>query len=278
MDAPMEKSPVPIYAYTDYRAYLKDYYQHRKSVDRKFSHRYIMEKVGASSAGWFSDVIAGRISLTSTHLLRLAKLMDLRPSEEDYLENLVHYAMSASAEERDRFYRKILAARETKLEVVGADRFEFYTQWWHSAIRELLFFYDYRGDHQALAAKLNPPIKPQLAKKSIQLLEALGFIARNTQGQYKPTDTSLRKDAGAKTGALQDLLKTQSHLGTLALDRLTKEERDISALTLSLSQAGFEKARAEVKALRKKLLDLTEEDAHPEKVFQCNFQMFPVTQ
>jgi uncharacterized protein (TIGR02147 family) len=268
---------VPIHSYLDFRSYLKECYRRRKAADKRFSHRFIQEKVGAGSAGWFSDVVAGRIALTSTHLLRLGKLLDLRPSEIDYLETLVDYAQAGSAEEADRHYRKLLAARETKLETVGSHQFEFYTQWWHSAIREMLFFYDFKGDYDALAAKLNPPIKPAQARKSIRLLESLGFIRKDAQQRYRPTEVALRKDPSNKSDHLLDLLKTHSHLGTLALDRMGKEERDISALTLSLSPSGFEKARAEIRALRKRLLDLTEEDAEPEIVYQCNFQMFPIT-
>lgn len=274
----MEKPSVTIYAYTDFRLYLKEYYLRRKAADRRFSHRFIQEKVGAGSAGWFADILAGRISLTPTHMMRLARMMDLRPSEMDYLESLVNYAQAASPEEGDRHYRKILAVRETKLEVVGSERFEFYTQWWHSAIRELLFFYDFKGDYQALAAKLNPPIKTAQARKSIRLLEELGFIRKDAQSRFRPTEVALRKDPSSKSGHLQELLKTHSHLGTLALDRMEKDARDISALTLSLSRTGFEKARLEIRALRKRLLDLTEEDTQPEVVYQCNFQMFPITQ
>jgi uncharacterized protein (TIGR02147 family) len=278
MDAIMNKNSVSIYSFTDFRIYLKEYYRNRKTHDKNFSHRFIQEKVGASSAGWFSDILSGRIALTSAHLVRLGKLMDLRPSELDYLESMVNYAQAASTEDGERHYRRLLSVRETKMETVGTERFEFYTQWWHSAIRELLFFYDFDGDYQALAVKLLPPIKPAQARKSISLLVQLGFIKKNAQQKFRPTDVALRKDTTNKSGHLLDLLKTQSHLGTLALDRMDKDARDISALTLSLSKEGFEKARVEIRALRKRLLDLTEEDIKPEAVYQCNFQMFPITQ
>lgn len=58
---PMPASPdLPIFAYTDFRKYLEDYYLARKRTDRKFSHRFIQEKVVASSAEWFADVAKGR--------------------------------------------------------------------------------------------------------------------------------------------------------------------------------------------------------------------------
>jgi uncharacterized protein (TIGR02147 family) len=79
----MERGHINIYFYSDFRIYLRDYYRSRKSRDRKFSHRFIQDKVGANSAGWFADIISGRIALTSSFRVRLARLLELQPKEED---------------------------------------------------------------------------------------------------------------------------------------------------------------------------------------------------
>lgn len=274
----MEPSEPNIFVYTDFRLFLQDYYKTRKAKDRKFSHRYIIEKVGATSAGWFSDVVNGRIALTSSHLIRLAKLLRLKPNEDAYFEALVHYGQAGSMDEKNRYLRKALAFKEVKADLVGKDRFEFYSKWYYTAIRELLFFHDFRGDYTALGKKVNPPIRAEQAKQAVRLLEKMEFIAKAPGGGYQPRVNVLRKDPSDKSLHLANFLKTTMELGIEALERYDKEHRDVSALTLSLSEPAFQQAREEIKALRKRLLALMGEDSDPAKVYQCNIQFFPLTQ
>lgn len=69
-----------IFNYADYRTFLNDYYHFLKQQDPKFSHRLIAYKIGSSSAGWFSDLVGGRINLNS---LKLTKRVQATGSAPD---------------------------------------------------------------------------------------------------------------------------------------------------------------------------------------------------
>lgn len=266
-----------IFHYTDFRAYLADYQAARKAVDRKFSHRFIADKVGSSSSGWFSDIVRGRISLTGAFRVRLARILNLKEREADYFEVLVNLDQAGSEEEREACARRIMSFREVPSELVGRDRFEYYSAWYYGAIRELLFFHDFKGDYAALASLLVPAISVPEAKRAIALLQRLGFVAKDAQGCLRPAKGALKKDSAIKADNLSTYMKKNMELAMTALDAYSREDRDISALTLSFSGPGFVKAKEEIRALRKKLLALMVEDNFPEKVYQCNIQMFPIT-
>ncbi|MDB5102752.1 MAG: hypothetical protein JWP91_441 [Fibrobacteres bacterium] len=266
-----------VFAYSDYRQYLKDYHEAASAKDRKFSHRFISDKVGASSTGWFSDLIKGRINLAGTQLVRLAELLKLKENETDYFEILVQYNQAGSLEEKNRHLRKMLTFKEMRVDLVGEGKFEFYSHWYYAAVRELLFFHPFRDDYVALAKKMDPPIKPAQAKEAIRLLEKLDFIRKDAQGLYRPREMTLKKDPSLKSILALNLLRINMELGMQALDKFQKDERHVSAMTLSYSAPGFEKAVAEIDALRRKLVALMEDDADPAKVFQFNIQFFPVT-
>lgn len=272
----MEKLNPDIFAFTDFRAFLAAYYEGRKAKKDGFSHRFIAEKVGASSTGWFSDILKGRISLTGTHLLRLSKLLGLKGHEEDYFETLVRLSQAASLEERTHCMEKVLSFKQIKPELVGKDQFEYYSRWYYSAIRELLFIHDFQGDYSALARRLSPPISATQARKAVQLLLKLAFVAADDQGRLRPTTEVLAKDPQLKTLYWASFQKANLDLAIGALERYPKEERDISSLALVLSPEGFAIARREIRSLRKKLLALGA-NAPGDKVYQCNFQVFPVS-
>lgn len=274
----MQKTGLDIFAYSDFRQYLADCVRTLKRLDNKFSQRFIQERVGASSSGWLADVIKGRINLTSHMLLRLAQFLKLDSDETEYLEALVDYQQAASAEEKARRLESLLARKDVKMDVLGAEKFEFYREWHHSAIRELLSFHRFKNDYAALAKKLNPPIRAAQAKESIKLLLALGLVKADEQGHLRPTAAIVKKDGAIRPPHMKDFFRTKIGLGMEALDRFSKEDRDVSSMTLSLSRKSFQAAQAELAALRKKLLRLTEREQGPEHVYQINFQIFPVTQ
>jgi uncharacterized protein (TIGR02147 family) len=266
-----------VFEYTDYRQFLRDYYLARRKWDRKFSHRFISLQVGAGSPGWFSDVVSGRGNLSGAQLTSLVRLAKLKDGPADYFEALVNFNQASSMEEKNRHYQKLLRLKGVKAELIGKDKFEFYSKWYHSAIRELLFFHEFQGDYAALAKKLIPHIRVAEAKESIRLLKRLGFIRKGSSGAYSAISSTLKKDPAFKSLFLNNFLKASNTLGMESLERFGKEERDISCMTISLSEEGFARAREDIRTLREKLLTLMESDENPNRVFQCNFHMFPVT-
>lgn len=273
----MPPSLPDIHAYADFRLYLEDAFRSLKRANPKFSQRYIQGKVGASSSGWFSDVVKGRIALTSHMRLRLSGFLGHSTEEAEYFEILVDYLQAGSAEEKDRLLERLLERRDVKADVLGQDKFDFYRDWHHSAIRELLSFHRFDGDYTALARRLDPPIRPVQARESIKLLLALGLIEDAGKGSFRPTSTIIRKDAAVQSLYMRGYSKKKIELGMQAVDRFEKEHRDISSMTLSLSKENFAKAQAELKAVRKKLLKLAERQQKPDHVYQVNFQAFPIT-
>ena len=273
----MPKNEKDIFAFQDYRLFLADRYRSRKVADRRFSHRFIAERMGVSSSGWFADVVRGRIGLTPGNAVRLARLFGLKPSQADYFLTMVSHAQAMTAEEKSHYMQKLLSFREVQGDLLGKDKLEFYSRWYHSAIRELLFFHRFEGDIEALAGKLSPPIKPQEASESLQLLERLGFLEKAGKG-LRSRDATLKKDPAFPSEVLSRLLKTTMELAIAALDRFPKEQRNISALTLSLSDEGFETVQEEIRAMQQRIMAVMDRDDRPTKVYQCNIQVFPLSQ
>ena len=63
-----------------------------------------------------------------------------------------------------------------------------------------------------------------------------------------------------------------------SIDRFTKEERDISTLTLSFSKEIYETIHERLKGFRREILELVKNDpGRVDKVYQVNFQIFPLS-
>jgi len=55
--------PLAVYAYLDYRAFLRDYYAERKAASRAFSYRAFSKRAGVSAPNYLKLVIDGKRSL-----------------------------------------------------------------------------------------------------------------------------------------------------------------------------------------------------------------------
>lgn len=278
------KSSVRIFDYTDYRKYLCDYYKDQKSCNPYFSYRYFAGKAQISSIGLYKDVIEGKQSLSRRAIGKFSKAMGHSKREADFFEAMVFFTDANSIEERKIYFERMMACYESKASLIEASRYDYYSQWYYSAIRALLSFFLFDGvDYTALANKLSPPIKPEQAKKAIEVLERLGMIEKNSDGYYEPCNQIITTGLVSNNRKLQALsiIAFQRNLLSLAAeayDRYSERQMDMSSITLSISNATRKLIKDEAAAFRKKILSLVENDANPECVYQLNCQFFPLTE
>jgi uncharacterized protein (TIGR02147 family) len=266
-----------LYSYIDYRKFLKDYYEEQKARDPKFSHRYFTMKVGFSSSGYFSDVLAGKKNLSGAFMLKFAKALKLGKEEEEYFLNLVQFNQAKTLEEKNRYYEKMMTTGKVKVDVVDRDKHEYFSSWQYAAVREALHYLAFTDDYKSLAKALNPPISPKDARKAVEVLASLGLIARDAAGAWRPTSGNLKMGGTFDALGLSNYHKSTLELAVRALDAFPPEQRGFSTLTLPLTGEKIRKAKLAIKNLRMYLLALAENGTQADRVYQFNFQMFPVT-
>ncbi|HOX52889.1 MAG TPA: TIGR02147 family protein, partial [Fibrobacteria bacterium] len=242
---------IRVFDYLDYRAFLRDLYEARRAADPRFSCRFIAQKVGFRSASYFTQVLNGKAGMTPSMALRFAAFLRLDAKESDYLELLVLHQRSKTVKERRRHLERLASLRETTSRRVSREDFQFFERWHHTAILELLFIHPFDGDYRSLAKRLRPPIPTAKAEESIALLRRLGLI-REENGLWVRTDAR-----NLTTGeAVESVQVDQFHLSTLQLaarsvERIPRDQRSISSLTMSLSPEGRRKVEAEILHFRR---------------------------
>jgi len=255
-----------------------------KRINPRYSHRLFARRAGLTSSGLFAEVASGKRQLSRASLLRFSKAMKLGANEQAYFECLVAFNQAKSMEERNHHFAKLNALRGARVDIVGSERYEFYRHWHNAAIRELVNCRRMRGeaaeDFAALGQSLEPPLRATQARRAVELLLRLGFLVRGEDGVLRQAAPLISTgDLGAAPTALDvdNFQMAMLDLARKALDKLPRARRDFSTLTLSLSEAGAAEAKAEIAALRKRLLALAERDAKPDRVQQFNFQSFPLS-
>jgi uncharacterized protein (TIGR02147 family) len=266
-----------VFDYTDYRILLADLYQQRKSEWAAFSYRYICTKVGISSAGFFTNILNGKRNISDELIFKFAELFGFSRVETEYFECMVHYDQSKEPDRRKYYHDKMVVLRKTSIYELTAEQNEYFSNWYNVAIRELINFYPFNGDYEALAKMLAPSITATQAQNAIELLLKLNLIRKDGE-LYVVTDKTVRTSNQTSLSAIHHYQRAAMTLAQTAIERFDRADRNISTLTLNISTVQFKAISEKLTEFQLAALEMAKSDQEPsERVYQFNFQIFPLT-
>ncbi len=265
-----------IYEYLDYRAFLRDWFAGMQAATPAYSYRLAAKRIGCNPA-FFIRVLQGKKNVSSEMAFRIAGVLKLNRRAIEYFDLLVQSSRADSQAETKFLMERIGAFRNSKIATLDAARYEFFSKWYYSAIREVLEFHPFHGNYTQLARLVVPAIKPSEAKRAVEVLLQLDLIRKEPSGAYHRTEAVVTTGEGWKSQAIVEYQLDTLDLAKEALVRIPPEARNISTLTLCLSDPTYLAIIEKLKAFRRETLELAKNDPEPDKVCQFNFQLFPLT-
>lgn len=267
-----------IYAYSNYRKYLEDYRIARKKVDARFTHSYICAKLGQENArSLFNNIVKGRKSLTTVFINRFIDLLNLDEEESRFFRILVGFNQSDNIKEKEYYFDQLIQLNNTPKKRIDKFAYQYYSEWWHSALRALLEIVNIRDEYKKLGQLLIPEINAIFVKNSINLLKQLGLIHFNEEGYWKPTEKAIttgekNKDSLIKKYQIENL--NLSKLAMLNADQIKPQK--LSTLTFSISEKGYNRIKSRIQQLRKEIGAIVHKDEdEANRVYHLNMHMFP---
>ena len=271
------KKEVDIFNYTDYRIFLKDYYTFRKKQNHHFSYRSFGQRAGVAPSV-LKDIITGRRNLTLSIKKRYASVMKLTNRETRYFETLVRFANSRNNTEKNEAFIDMIRMRgKSGIKFLGIEHYEFFSKWYHSAIRELVTLPDFKESPEWIAKKLKPRITPAQAKKSLELLLSTGILTRDKKGKLIQRDAVISSEYEMASAALRNFQSQMIKLAGNAVEEVPRQKREISSLTLGMSERFYQRLKERIRIFKEEILNMIIEDkSDSETVYQLNFQLFPL--
>ncbi len=273
------KAAVKPTKYLDYRDYLRGLYRFLKAELKSYSYVSFAEDFGFSKTNVMHLVIQGKRPLTGKAAQKIAETLSLAGVDRQYFECLVDYQNERDPKEREELFRKLLAMKGKTLESKEARaQLEFFSEWFHPAIYEMVRLPDFSADPKWIADRLQVRVRPEQVRKSLQLLESLHLIIYNHKlERYETTESHITTGDEVASVAVVRYHQALIDMGKESITRVTEKERDISAITVAVSMDVARKMKEEISVFRKKMLALAEESEQGEAVYQMNIQLFPLT-
>lgn len=267
-----------IFSYIDYRHYLNDLFVSLKADDHSFSYRQLAKAAGSSSPN-FLQLIAGRkLNIQTSGVHALSSFLRLTAKERAYFENIVAFDHAKTHDEKDRYFRIILSAREYK-EIRSLDKhqYELFSHWYMPVIRELCTSTAGKGNPEWIGSHIIPPVSAAKVRRGIAVLESLGLIQKGETGSWVQTDKVVSTPSEVLSVAIATYHKNIIAIARDAIERFNQSERDIRSLTAGVSQEGYAEIKKRLEAFWKELLAYAGSQKSAHRVYQLNMQLFPLS-
>jgi len=263
--------------YSDHRAFLSAVFMGAKAKDSTYSFTKLSENLGVSSTNAHA-LISGKRPLTLKAAEKIAEALGLIGIQRKYFLTLVKQERARNAAERDQAFEELLGLRQRELPTaLDRRQLAFFEHWYHAAILEILRLGSAESTVEWIADHIRPEVPESKIKESLTLLEELGYLKFHEQhGRLYPTDATITTGNEVLSLALMSFHRQMLKLSLEALDNVAREERDISAITVTASAQLVEQFKDEIVAVRKRFLQLSAEDISATEVVQVNFQLFPL--
>lgn len=276
-------------SYTDYRQYLRDFYEFKRHETRNSLRPYSYANFAAAadikSPNYLKLIIEGHRNLSPEMARRFAKATGLIKDEVNEFEALVVFTQATDPLERNR-HLKVLAdlrvRQQLKSGEIQAETWEKVPSWvtWvlYSLADQKNVTFNLNQLHEVMRGKA----RFDEIRRSLEKLVEAGELLRDTETGEISKGRELMSGSDAIPVAL--VRKLQAELIYLGLESLFQDlpaEREFGAATLSLTEAEFEQLKFELRQFRKrwvKDISVQRKQNKGDRVFQLNIQLFPVTQ
>lgn len=280
------KEPV-LAAYTDFRQYLRDFYDYKVHMNRNSFGSYNYKAFSASadikSPNYLKLIIEGERNLSRPTAKKFARALGLDKEGTEEFLLLVEYGQALDPLERNQHLKKLSefrTKRRIKSGELNSEKLNNTPRWvsWvlHALADQSNIDFSIEGLREVLKGRVSADdIRKSLQQlfdtKALQLDPVTGKIKK---GLAPPNQEAISSES---------IRKIQSELIYLGMESLLNdlsEEREIGTLTVCLTEAEFEKIKFELRHMRKRILKdalLGREQGPGDRVYQLNIQMFPLT-
>ena len=266
-----------IIEYTDYRKYIQDYYDERKRCSA-FTWRDFARAAGFSSAVYLKYVCEGKKNLSLGAAGSVANAMGLAGFENTYFVLMVSYAHAkGDAAKRAAFEERCALAHAHRVRVLGNEEFDYFKSWKNPVLREM-------APHMPGAKPLEMAHACKQKISATEVSETLDFLVKanllrkDKNGNYHQTEKSVSMGpVDAVPVAARDMQRQMGEFAIKSLN-LPLSERDMSGITMGLTQRAYDRIRKEIADFRRRVIAIASEDEDTEQVYRMNIQLFPMSE
>jgi uncharacterized protein (TIGR02147 family) len=264
------------FEHTNYRELLKCLINDRKEEGKPFSFRWFSQKAGYSSPNFLKLILEGKRNLTDDAVDRLSHVFQFSAKERTFFRILVQLNQAKTPDHKESLVNDLLKFLGPQGKtLLSVEQYNYYAKWYYIPLRELIAASGGGLSVKEMSRRLQPNLTADQVQEALITLKSLGLIV-DDEGRWKVTEKLLTTGDEVTMVAVTHYHLNMLRLAGESISRFSRDEREVSSVTLSLTPAKAMEAKRMIQEFRKKLWALETEEPERE-VYQINFQLFPMT-
>lgn len=262
-----------IYSYNDYRKYLFDFVEFKKSENARYSLRLLAKLSRLGSNNYLTLIIKGQRNLTIDNLHLLGKGMQLGPDEMVYFETLVHFNQVDTKAAKQFYAQRLKALTNQKPKTQSNLKIEeLIEEWYLPAILVCLTTPALCAPSEVIAKRLQ--VEKAAVERAVFLLNKKGLLKREGEHYAMVSDHIIFNEMNRHT-TQKKYLWEQLQRSVAAFRSLYESGAKFYSTTFSGQEGQMQLYFATLTDGVEKVLRVAEDDPS-NRLFQLNLQLFPV--
>lgn len=263
--------------YSDYRLFLKDWYSLNKTNNQKYSYRQFAVDLGFTYSNFLHLVVTGKRNCSEDAIRKIQAALLKSAQEKKYFSLLVAQNQEVDSVKKEILNEKMKSLHGKKRQLIDSDQARFFMNWYIPVLREVICLKGFVSNLSWISKKLLPTVPQDKILEGLQILERLGYIKKEGN-RYNQVSSHLTTSSEINS---EWIARYHQEMIGLALEALQipSDLRDISSMTMGVSQSQFDRIKKKIVAFRDEIQHEFEDDVSqtPDRVVQLNIQFFPLT-
>lgn len=223
---------------------------------------------------YYNDIVKGK-KLSSRMIPKFVEVLGLSKKEARYFETLVNLDQAKTATERNAFFEELLKQHPDSHRILNEDAYEYYNHWYNSVLFTALEVVDVSDDLEPIQKLIFPKVSVGTLKRSLELLERLGFVRKNEKGFWKSCRESVSSGAYNNSDLVRQYQLQCFELSKQALLANNDNPSDMGTFTFSVSDDAFKAIAKEIQGMKARVRKIIAQDRKKATgVHQLNIHLF----
>ena len=266
---------IDIFQFTHFRKYLDEYQAARMQTDPEFTRAGACALLGLpKTRSYYNDIVKGK-KLTGRMIPKFVEVLGLNKKEAKYFETMVNFDQAKTTTERNAFFDELIKQHPDPHHILNEDAYEYYNHWYNSVLFTALDVMDVSDDLEPIQKRIFPKVSVWTLKRSLELLERIGFVRKNEDGFWKSSRDSVSSGAYNNSDLVRQYQLQCFELSKQALLADDENASDMGTFTFSVSDDAYKEIALEIQNLKAKVRKIiTQDKKEATGVHQLNIHLF----
>ena len=266
---------IDIFQFTHFRKYLDEYQVARVQTDPEFTRAGACALLGLpKTRSYYNDIVKGK-KLTGRMIPKFVEVLGLNKKEAKYFETMVNFDQAKTTTERNAFFDELIKQHPDPHHILNEDAYEYYNHWYNSVLFTALDVMDVSDDLEPIQKRIFPKVSVGTLKRSLELLERIGFVRKNEDGFWKSSRDSVSSGAYNNSDLVRQYQLQCFELSKQALLADDENASDMGTFTFSVSDDAYKEIALEIQNLKAKVRKIiTQDKKEATGVHQLNIHLF----